>query len=95
MVEKYKFQRIGGFSSKFNNLFYGIDLCLRLYKDGWRTVYTPYIKVYTMNNFDNKNIDLELDSKLFFKKYSQFLKKGDPYYNTNLTLEKEDYSIKV
>ena len=28
------------------------------------------------------------------KEYKEFLEKGDPYYNVNLTLDREDLSLK-
>ena len=33
------------------------------------------------------------DTGIFTKRWKYFIKKGDPFYNPNLTLAREDYSL--
>jgi hypothetical protein len=35
-----------------------------------------------------------IDTGIFLKKWKYFLKNGDPFYNPNLTLSREDYSLR-
>jgi GT2 family glycosyltransferase len=46
MVEKSKFLKVKGFNPDFKIAYNDIDLCLRLGKSDFKTVYTPYAILY-------------------------------------------------
>jgi glycosyltransferase involved in cell wall biosynthesis len=88
----------GGFDKEnFANGLYDADYCLRLGERGYRTTWTPYAefimdeKSATEEVLDNKDSN---EVKAFREKWERVIK-NDPYYNPNLTREKEDFSIRL
>ncbi|MEE9613592.1 MAG: glycosyltransferase family 2 protein, partial [Thermodesulfobacteriota bacterium] len=79
-----------------------IDLCLKIREKGYLVVFTPHAELYhyehkTRGQYDTpeklKIYERELEH--FRNKWGYVLKNGDPYYNPNLTLEREDFSVGV
>ncbi len=96
MVEKSKFLKIKGFDANLKIAYNDVDLCLRLQKIGLKNIYTPYMKIY---HYESKTRgktvgENTIDTGIFIKKWKYLIKKGDPFYNSNLTLSYEDYSLK-
>jgi GT2 family glycosyltransferase len=101
MTKKTLFQAVGGFSDDFRIAFNDIDYCLKVREKGKLVVYNPYAELY---HFESKSrgqedtpekverFNSEIDR--FTKKWKEFLRKGDPYYNVNLTLDRADFSLK-
>ena len=96
MIERQKFEKVKGFDPKLEIAYNDVDLCLRLEREGFNTVYTPYVKLYHFESKTRKKTKGENihDTNMFIRKYKQLLLKGDPYYNPNLTLSKEDFTIR-
>ncbi|MBF0559901.1 MAG: glycosyltransferase family 2 protein, partial [Nitrospirae bacterium] len=101
MMRKGVFEEIGGFDAGFSHAYNDIDLCLRTRDMGYVVVYTPYAELYHHESMSRdyetspeKTIRFCKEEKLFFEKWREFIKKGDPYYNPNLTLFKRDFSMK-
>jgi O-antigen biosynthesis protein len=100
MVEKNKYQLVGGMNEQYQIAFNDIDFCLKLGKKGLFNIYTPYAKLYhhesiSVGRPENGNRDMKkfkTEIALLQKKW-HYLLKNDPYYNPNLTLEHEDFSI--
>ncbi|MGO5051967.1 glycosyltransferase family 2 protein [Lachnospiraceae bacterium LCP25S3_G4] len=101
MVKKSVFELVDGFEEKYAVAFNDVDFCLRVREQGMLVVYNPYAELY---HYESKSRGLEdtqekrqrfqKEVKLFQKRWENLLKKGDPYYNINLTLEKPDFSLK-
>ncbi|MDD7218783.1 MAG: glycosyltransferase family 2 protein [Clostridia bacterium] len=101
MVKKKAYEEVGGLSEEFQVAFNDIDFCLRLGQAGYLIVYNPYAELY---HYESKSRGLEDtpekvarfngEIELFEKKWPDILKNGDPYYNPNLTLESQDFSLK-
>jgi len=75
-----------------------IDFCLKLRKKGYLNIFTPYCEAYhhesMTRGYDTtleQNRRFEQERNFFTKKWADILQK-DPYYNKNLTLEREDFS---
>lgn len=102
MVKKEAFKKAGGFDEKNLKIaFNDIDLCLKIREQGNLISYTPFAHLIhhesKSRGFEDtpQKIErfrsevnfmrLKWGEKLFF----------DPYYNINLTLKKEDFSIKL
>lgn len=71
-------------------------------RKGYLVVWTPYAELYHYESksrgYDDtpeKQERFKKEIELFKKKWGHILENGDPYYNPNLTLEKEDFSIKI
>lgn len=90
MVKRKVFNELGGFDESYS-LVSDIDFCLRARKKGYLIVWTPFAELY---HYDKKNTFIPMEEiKRFQTKWSEELQ--DPYYNPNLTLEKEDFSISI
>jgi hypothetical protein len=99
MISREKFIQTGGFDSGFVDTLFDVDLCLKLLKDGYRNVYTPFAE-FTGGKPEAFSIDYGSESSYYKKdsatlcqKQSEAIKKPDPYYNLNLTLDVSDYRL--
>lgn len=96
-----KYKQVGGLDEDNLAVAYNdIDLCLRLLDAGYYNVFTPH-SVATHHESISRGYE-DTDEKLnrfkkeqlfFLNKWADFLKKGDPYYNPNLSLESESFSL--
>ena len=101
MVKKSVFEDIGGFDEKFAVAFNDIDLCMKIRKKDLLIVFTPYAELY---HYESKSRGIEDtpekvarfsgEIQRFRDKWGEELKAGDPYYNPNLTLDREDFSLR-
>ena len=81
--------------------FNDIDFCLKLRRAGYLIVYNPYAELY---HYESKSRGLEdtpekkarfnREVSILDSRWPDIMKKGDPYYNPNLTLESQDFSLK-
>ena len=102
MVRRDVYTEIGGFEEKLAVAFNDVDFCLRIRKAGYLVVYDPYVQMYhlesrTRGAEDNEAKVRRFQSEIeFFRtRWIDILKKGDPYYNKNLSLTKWNYSLKA
>ena len=98
MISRAKFNELKGFDQQFEIAYQDVDLCLRALKKGYLNVYTPFARLYHFEgktrSKSNQPAPIPIaDTCLLLKKWSSFIQAGDPYYNPNLTLKKEDYGL--
>ncbi len=101
MVSKEAFEAAQGFSTDLAVAFNDIDFCMKLRSIGKLIVYNPYAELY---HYESKSRGLEdtpekvarfnREIAVFEKRWPEILKNGDPYYNPNLTLDSQDFSLK-
>ncbi|MBI2453274.1 glycosyltransferase family 2 protein [Candidatus Peregrinibacteria bacterium] len=91
MVSKEKFEKLGKFDERYETAYQDVDLCLRALQKGYRNVYTPFSKLYHHESVTRKQSFGKKDTEQFLENWRSFIAKGDPYYNTNLSLEREDF----
>jgi len=97
MVERKAFQEVGGFETALPKAFNDVDLCLKLRQKGHKIVYNPHAVLYHYESI-SRGLDNHKDPE-FAKAVRYMLDKwdcanyNDPYYNPNLTLQHEDFSI--
>ena len=101
MVKKSAFDEVGGLSEELQVAFNDIDFCMKLRKAGYLIVYNPYAELY---HYESKSRGLEdtpekiarfnREVETFARRWPEILKNGDPYYNPNLTLDSQDFSLK-
>ncbi len=86
MINKKRFFQAGGFDK---NKDYGndIDLCLRVYKKGFRNLCIGTVSVYQLGIGSRKDEISLTDVRRILEPYRTFLETGDPYYNPNLSLK--------
>lgn len=101
MVRKDVFESIHGFDENFAVAFNDIDFCLRVIEQNKLIVYAPYACYYHYESKsrgaeDTKEKQERFKSEVarFVDRWEDYLKKGDPYYNPNLTLKYEDFRRK-
>ena len=95
MTRKRVFEEVGGFNEKdLPVAFNDVDLCLRMREKGYLIVYTPYAVLYHYES-KSRGYDLNPDEILFMKNKWGNILLSDPYYNPNLTLDSEDFRIKI
>ena len=101
MVKKNVFQEVHGFEEKLAVAFNDVDFCLKVREKGYLVVYDPYAELYhyeskTRGAEDTKEKVKRFQGEIQYmkEKWMTLLKKGDPYYNPNLSLKKWDYSLR-
>ena len=94
MIKKCIFDEIGGFDEKFFVGFGDTDLCLRGLSKGYLNVFTPYAELYHLESATRgKTFATDNhpdDTSLFYDRWQDFIRRGDPYYNKNLPLDSTD-----
>lgn len=96
MIRKSVFEEIGGFDEiNLPIAFNDIDLCLRLRERGYLIVYTPYAVLYHYESASRGySLGPDPEADYMIRRWNDILYK-DPYYNINLTLQRENYSIRI
>lgn len=101
MMKKDIFDKINGFDEAFEVAFNDVDLCMRIRKAGYLIAWTPYAEAYHYESISRgyedtpeKQARFNGEVMRFKARWGEQLEKGDPYYNSNLTLEREDFSLK-
>lgn len=102
MMKREAFDKIGGFEEKLTVAFNDVDLCLRTCQEEYLVVYNPHVEMYhyeskSRGSEDSKEKVRRFQSEIEFmrSRWIPLLKKGDPYYNKNLTLSKWNYSLRA
>jgi GT2 family glycosyltransferase len=85
---------VGGFEEALPRAFNDVDLCLRLKDKGYLIVYTPFAELYHYESA-SRPLTVDSDEASFMHERWGNLLQNDPYYNPNLTLEREDFSLRV
>lgn len=100
MVRRNIFEMVGGFDPKYVLAFGDVDLCLKIMEKGFVNVWTPFAELYHHESktrgyevTSEQRVRFEKEKMIFQQKWQNFLEKGDPYYNPNLSLRDEGYSI--
>lgn len=102
MISKEKFLSVGGFDA--NNLAISlndVDLCLRLLELGYLNIFTPFCEAFHDESASRgyettpeKKERFAIEKDYFIQRHQVFIKKGDPWYNPNLSLEDEMVRIR-
>lgn len=92
MVPATVFRQVGGFSDEFPLNYNDVDLCLKIRAAGLRIVYTPHAELYHHESV-TKSGTYEHELLRFKTKWAEALR-SDPFYNPNLAMEHNDYSLR-
>jgi glycosyltransferase involved in cell wall biosynthesis len=102
MLRKQVFQEVDGFDENYPLALGDIDLCLRILQKGYLNIWTPYAELYhyksetCKSRYSIKDPEkLKKEIKFFKRIWAKFLQAGDPYYNPNLTLERENFDMNL
>jgi len=102
MISKEKFNQVGGLDAQNLAVAYNdIDLCLKLIDNGYLNVFTPHARATHHESIsrgyedtDEKMQRLLKEQSHFLTTWANFLEQGDPYYNPNMSLKNERFSLK-
>lgn len=101
MLPRTVWDEAGGLDETFEVAFNDVDLCMRIRKAGYLIVWTPYAELYHYESKSRgaedtpeKKKRFEGEVRRFQARWKSELAAGDPYYNPNLTLVREDFSVK-
>jgi GT2 family glycosyltransferase len=99
VVRKKVYDEVGGLDEKLQIAFNDIDFCLKVRLAGYKNVFTPYAELYHHESLSRGEEDtlekqqrFSSEVKVMIDRWGPLLE-CDPYYNKNLTLLKEDFSI--
>ena len=101
LTKKSIMKELKGFDEDFEVAFNDIDLCMRIRRLNKLIVYNPYATFFHYESKTRGYEDTKAKVDRFNKEVARFIKrwqddinKGDCYYNRNLTLLKEDFSLR-
>jgi GT2 family glycosyltransferase len=95
MVERSKFQAVGGFDDSFIVACNDVDLCLPLTAAGHRSLSVPHSAlIHDESRTRGSHVNPQ-DFVSSRRSYGGFRTAGDPFYNPNLTLDGTDCAIRI
>jgi GT2 family glycosyltransferase len=87
------FERAGSFNEKdLAVAFNDVDFCLRVREAGYQIIYTPFAELYHEESV-SRGFNLDGREVRYMEKTWHTHLKHDPFYNPNLTLDREDFSL--
>jgi GT2 family glycosyltransferase len=94
MVRRDVFEGVVGFDEELKVAFNDVDFCMRVREKGFRIAWTPHAELY---HHESATRGFAMDAKEieFMKRRWKDSLVNDPYYNRNLTLERENFSIRL
>ncbi len=103
MVARTIYQEIGGFDETHLKVACNdVDFCLRAIKAGYLNVFTPYAEAYHLESVSRgyedtaeKQARFAAEKRVFSARHRDVLERGDPYYNPNLSLDTENFTVRV
>ncbi|ALO45107.1 glycosyltransferase [Pseudohongiella spirulinae] len=93
LIRRDRFYELGQFDEKLPIVGNDIDLCLRCLDAGLRNIWTPASKLIHHESVSRKSKPIGKDEKSMWQRWGHKFKEGDPYYNPNLPLNREDCSL--
>lgn len=87
------FEHVKGFDEdNLPTCFQDVDLCLKMGEHGYRTVYTPYAKLYHYESYSKKAVANLSELDYMLKRWGDVIA-DDPFYNPSLTRISDDYGF--
>jgi len=100
MVARRKYLEVGGLDEALVVSYNDIDFCLKLHAAGYRNVMVPRARLYHYESKSRGRDDTRTkvalavsESETLRKRWPEWSRR-DPYYNPNLTLDAEDFSVR-
>lgn len=95
LVSRALFRQIQGFDPALPVEYNDVDLCLRIRRAGQRIVYVPEATLYHYESATRKGSRCRSDEEHMWTTWGECIRAGDPYYNVNLTTDREDWSLRL
>jgi GT2 family glycosyltransferase len=93
------FEQVGGFDETLAVAFNDVDLCLKIQAAGYRNLYTPFAELYHHESASRGYEDTPEKMERFGREADILRSRwmpvlmSDPYYNPNLTLSGEPFTL--
>lgn len=101
LLRREVWDKVGGLDEDWAVAFNDVDLCMRIRKAGYLTVWTPYAELIHYESKSRGQDDTPQKRKRFEDEVLRFqsrwakeLEAGDPYYNPNFSLDRSDFFVK-
>jgi len=100
-VRKRVFDQVGGLDERLAVAFNDVDLCLRVTAAGYFNVWTPFAELVHHESASRGRDLSPAKSRRFADEYATMQQRwgrellGDPYYSPHLTLDREDFSLRL
>jgi GT2 family glycosyltransferase len=95
IIPRKVFDKVGGFDEELKVVYNDVDLCLRIRKQGYLIVYTPFAVLYHFESASRGRLRPTKEEEIFNQRWAETIRRGDPYYNPSLTLTREDWSLRL
>lgn len=100
MIEKRKYEEVGGLDEGYQVAFNDVDFCMKLNEKGYRCLFTPYAEMIHYESLSRGAEDNPEKIARFQSEIQRFedrwgLWREDPCYNKNLSITKEDFSLRT
>ncbi len=101
MVEKRKYFEVGGLDESLAVSYNDVDLCLKLHRAGYRNVFVPRARLYHFESKSRGGDDTPAKVARAMEEVGTIRKRWpewaarDPYYNPNLTVDAEDFGLRL
>ncbi len=100
LIRKEIYLMVGGLNeTDLKIAFNDVDFCLKVREAGYRNLWTPYAELYHHESI-SRGYDDTPEKQARFRKEVEHMQakwgdalKQDPYYNPNLTKDREDFSL--
>jgi O-antigen biosynthesis protein len=100
VLKRAVFEEVGGFDETNLPVAYNdVDLCLRLRERGYRVLWTPHAELYHLESASRPSDFSPYEKQRYERECAYFKARWqpevarDPFYNPNLTIAAEDYSL--
>lgn len=101
LVRKTVYEEVGGLDEEgLTVAFNDVDFCLKVREAGYDNIWTPYAELYHHESPSRGHEDTPEKQARFAREVAVMTErwgdklKRDPYYSTNLALDREDFSIR-
>jgi GT2 family glycosyltransferase len=100
LLRREVYEKVGGLDEVgLHVAFNDVDLCLKVMAAGYRNLWTPFAELYHHESISRgsdeapeKRARFQRECAVMQERWPALLAR-DPYYNPNLTLQREDYSL--
>lgn len=99
MVRRETYQQVGGLDASLQVAFNDVDFCLRLRREGYTNLWTPFAELYHHESASRGHENTP-EKRARFSREVEFMKsrwgrqlEWDPAYNPNLTLSDEPFTL--
>ncbi len=93
MARRDVFKQLNGLDEGLKVECNDVDFCLRARALGYLVVWTPYAALFHKELATRGNTNHAEDVSFHWARWGHIFRRGDPYYNDNLNLDADDFSV--